>query len=279
MSSHGRMDKHGIAVLLGKVLCGWDRLGMETYAAHGTETVMRHEASRLAQTLAFLEDGLEPRRLVEIGTGYLTLAITLRHRFPEAEVIGVEHPRRPYVWLPEYRARVTEERIRLVAADLVGSGLPFRSQTFDVAVFAEVVEHLPPNAVPAALAEIGRILVPSGVLVLTTPNLAAWTNREFLLRGHSPQQSPSRIIDGTYGHLRLYTMAELVTLLEESGFKVVQRTFIDQVAVGISPIRRLLRATLWPARVFWPSLRDTCMVRAVRVEDGVEVGSRGGKSP
>ena len=270
MSAGGRMDENAIAALLGKVLRSWDRPGMESCAAHGTEALIRQEASRLAQTVAFLDDGPEPRRLVEIGTGYLTLASTLRHQFPEAEMIGVEHPRRPYVWLPEYRARLTEERIRLVAADLVGSGLPFRSQIFDVAVFAEVVEHLPPHAVPAALAEISRILAPRGVLVLTTPNLAAWSNRELLLRGHSPQQSPSRIIDGTYGHLRLYTMAELVALLEESGFKVVRRTFIDQVAVGISLIRRVLRALLWPARILCPSLRDTCMVRAVRVEGGLK---------
>ena len=268
MSASGRMDENAIAALLAKMFRGWDRWGIESCATHGAEVLIRQEASRLAQTVALLDDGPEPRRLVEIGTGYLALAITLRHQFPEAEMIGVEHPRRPYVWLPEYRARLTEERIRLIAADLVGSGLPFRSQTFDVAVFAEVVEHLPPHALPSALAEISRILAPRGVLVLTTPNLAAWSNRELLLRGHSPQQSPSRIIDGTYGHLRLYTMAELVALLEESGFKVVRRTFIDQVAVGISLIRRVLRALLWPARVLCPSLRDTCMVRAVRVEGG-----------
>lgn len=264
------MDESAIAALLGKVLRGWDRWGIESCAAHGTDALIRQEASRLAQTLALLDDGPEPRRLLEIGTGYLTLASALRHQFPKAEMIGVEHPRRPYVWLPEYRARLTEERVRLVATDLVGSGLPFRAQTFDVAVFAEVVEHLPPHAVPAALAEISRILAPRGVLVLTTPNLAAWSNRELLMRGHSPQQSPSRIIDGTYGHLRLYTMAELVALLEESGFKVVRHTFIDQVAVGISLIRRVLRALLWPARILCPSLRDTCMVRAVRVEGGTK---------
>ncbi len=264
------MDENAIAALLGKVLRSWDRPGMESCAAHGAEALIRQEAARLAQTMAFLDDGSEPSRLVEIGTGYLTLASTLRHQFPEAEMIGVEHPRRPYVWLPEYRARLTEERIRLVAVDLVGSGLPFRSQAFDVAVFAEVVENLPPHTVPAALAEISRILAPRGVLVLTTPNLAAWTNRELLLRGHSPQQSPLRVIDGIYGHLRLYTMAELVALLEASGFKVVRHTFIDQVAVGISLIRRVLRALLWPAMVLRPSLRDTCMVRAVRVEGGIE---------
>jgi len=274
MSANGRMDERAIAALLGTVFRGWDRWGTESCAAHGDDVLIRQEAARLAQTVALLDDGSEPRRLVEIGTGYLTLATTLRHRFPDAEMIGVEHPQRPYVWMPEYRVRLAEERIRLVAADLTGSGLPFRSQTFDVAVFAEVVEHLPPHAVPAALAEIGRILAPRGVLVLTTPNLAAWSNRELLLWGHSPQQSPSRVIDGTYGHLRLYTMAELVALLEEAGFTVARRTFSDQVAVGLSLIRRVLRALLWPARVLCPSLRDTCMIRAVRVEGGIESARR-----
>src|SRR2546429_5223207 len=64
--------------------------------------------------------------------------------------------------------------------------------------------------------------------------------------------------------LRLYTMAELTELCEAVGFRVTRRAFVDQVAAGISPLRRGLRAVLAPARGAWPALRDTCMVQAVR---------------
>jgi hypothetical protein len=96
---------------------------------------------------------------------------------------------------------------------------------------------------PDVLAEIGRVLVGDGVRVLTTPNLAAWTNREMVLRGHSPHQSPLRAIDGTHAH-------------------------VDQVTVAISPLRRGLRAVPAPARRAWPALCDTCMVQAVRAGRG-----------
>ncbi|MDD3296485.1 MAG: methyltransferase domain-containing protein [Candidatus Omnitrophica bacterium] len=47
--------------------------------------------------------------------------------------------------------------------------IPFGSNSFDAALFLEVLEHLPsPYSV---IVEVGRILKPGGILVLTTPNL------------------------------------------------------------------------------------------------------------
>lgn len=140
--------------------------------------------------------------LLEIGTGYLALATVLRRRFPTAEFMGVEYPSRRYVWTDTYRERLERERIRLVTTDLIGCGLPFRARSFALVTFAEVIEHLPPQTVPGGLAEIRRVLVPGGALLVTTPNLASWYNRELLLREDSPgQQSPALVIDGSYGHL------------------------------------------------------------------------------
>jgi hypothetical protein len=87
--------------------------------------------------------------------------------------------------------------------------------------------------------------------------LPSWANREMVARGHSPQQSPARTIDGTFGHLRLYTMAELVALLKGAGLRVRRREFFDQVAVAMAPARRLR-----------PALRDTCAVVAERPGGG-----------
>ena len=256
------MNEARIAALLRERLRAWDEWSARSFAEHGSGTLVRQEAYRIARVLALLDAA--PRRLLEIGTGYLTLAVTLRRVFPRATVAGVDHPGRAYVFVPAYRKALEAARIVFAAADLVVDGLPFRTRVFDTVVFAEVVEHLPPNAVPDVLAEIGRVLVEGGVFVLTTPNLASWTNRELVLRGHSPQQSPLRAIGGTYAHLRLYTMAELVELCEAAGFRVTRRAFVDQAAVGISPLRRGLRAVLAPARRAWPALRDTCVIQAVR---------------
>lgn len=257
------LDEARLAQALRETFHTWDEPSARSADEHGHEALVHQEAHRLRLTIGLLADA-PPARVLEIGTGYLTLAVALRRAFPRARITGVEHPRRGYVFTAAYGKRLADEGVALAAADLLAHGLPFRDAAFDAVVFAEVVEHLPPHAVPDVLHDIARVLAPGGRLVLTTPNLASWTNRELVARGHSPQQSPARTIDGTFGHLRLYTMAELVTLLEGAGLHVRRRDFFDQVAVAISPVRRLLAAATSPVRRWWPALRDTCAVVAER---------------
>lgn len=257
------VDEATLAQALRETFHTWDEPSASSAAEHGHETLVRQEAHRLSLTLVLLED-TPPARVLEIGTGYLTMAVALRRAFPRARVTGVEHPGRAYVFTAAYGKRLADEGVALAAADILAHGLPFRDSVFDAVVFAEVVEHLPPHTVPAVLRDIARVLAPGGRLLLTTPNLASWGNRELVARGHSPQQSPARSIDGTFGHLRLYTMAELVALLQGVGLRVRRREFFDQVAVDASAVRRLLAAAMAPARRLRPALRDTCAVVAER---------------
>ncbi len=257
------VEQARIAQALRETFHTWDEPGASSAAAHGHDALVRQEAHRLRMTLRLL-DPTPPGRVLEISTGYLTLAVALRRAFPRARLTGVEHPGRGYLFTSAYGKRLAAEDVALAAADLLDHGLPFREGAFDAVIFAEVVEHLPPSAVPDVLRDIARVLTPGGRLVLTTPNLASWMNRELMVRGHSPQQSPARTIDGTFGHLRLYTMAELVALLEGAGLRIRRREFFDQVPVGISPVRRALAAIMAPARRLRPALRDTCAVAAER---------------
>lgn len=261
------LSEPDIVAILGDVMRPWDGWGAASYASHGTSALVRQEARRIVRTVALLED-TTPASILEIGTGYLNLVLTLRRLYPAAVITGVEHPGRRYIWSSAYRETLAAASITLVATDVTREPLPFRHGSVECVVFAEVIEHLPPNTVPGVLAELARVLEAGGVLLLTTPNLAAWGNRELLLRGESPQQSPARAIDGTFGHLRLYTMAELTELLSAAGFVVRRRTFMDQVPVGASRARRALRALVEPVLTAWPALRDTCLVRADRVEGG-----------
>lgn len=260
-----REDRNALIPVLRALFQVWDDQVAEGVRNHGVDALVAHDAHRIVRTLALLDGQPPPRRILEIGTGYLGLAAALRRRLPEAYIAGVEYPGRRYIWTKDYQARLATERVRLVAADIVRSGIPFRSQTFDLAVFAEVIEHLPPQTLPAVMMEIARTLIPGGWLLLTTPNLASWVNRELLLRGDSPgQQSPDLVIDGSYGHLRLYTMDELVRLAEGAGLRIFRRAFIDQFQLGNSRIRRLIRAMLAPVKAVWPALGDTCVLLASR---------------
>jgi SAM-dependent methyltransferase len=99
---------------------------------------------------------------------------------------------------------------------------PFPDDSFDVVLFCEMLEHMLMNPV-ATLKQIHRVLKPSGVLVLTTPNVARLDNAISLVNGVNMYDPYSGF--GPYGrHNREYTRAELTQLLEFAGFDV-ERSF------------------------------------------------------
>lgn len=77
--------------------------------------------------------------------------------------------------LPE--TLVTEHGCELYPA--LASKLDFPDQTFDVALFANVFEHIPPDDRDASLREMFRVLKPGGVIVGQIPN------PYFLIESHS----------------------------------------------------------------------------------------------
>ncbi len=61
--------------------------------------------------------------------------------------------------------------------------LPYDDASFDVVLFVEVIEHLENHRI--ALGELARILKPSGVLILTTPNIMRLNSRfHFFFSGY-----------------------------------------------------------------------------------------------
>ncbi len=115
--------------------------------------------------------------------------------------------------------------INPILAEIDVSNLPVQDNSMDVVILDEVIEHVVET--DRLLGEIYRVLVPGGLLLLSTPNLAAWFNRIALLLGIQPAYSEVsfRKIYGrpgseVVGHLRLFTLKSLVELVEDSGFNV-----------------------------------------------------------
>jgi SAM-dependent methyltransferase len=77
------------------------------------------------------------------------------------------------------------------------------SDPFDMAVFFEVIEHLPPGSEPTALQNIHKNLKNNGILYMSTPS----------------KHIVSRVFDPAYllGH-RHYSQSDIRQLLEEGGF-------------------------------------------------------------
>lgn len=87
--------------------------------------------------------------------------------------------------------------------------------TFDVVLFADVLEHLVQPAAPLRLAR--HVLRPGGVVIASVPNIAHWSVRLRLLAGRFDYESYG-IMDAT--HLRWFTADSLRALFDACGYCV-----------------------------------------------------------
>ena len=130
------------------------------------------------------------KSIIEVGcrAGNLT-----QHYAEGNRVVGVDIDRNAL--------KLFEERLGLSGhwLDLDSERLPFDTNSFDLVVFSEVMEHL--RFPQSALAEIHRVLRPEGSLVGSVPNAFRLRNRLRFLRGRAFETDPS--------HLRSYS-SELV---------------------------------------------------------------------
>lgn len=135
--------------------------------------------------------------------------------------------------------------IRPRRCDIEVDRLPFESDTFDLVLCNEVFEHLRINPI-FTLREVLRVLRPGGRLMLCTPNVLSargWYNIIFRQRLYSDTggvyetfsplyKSESRFV----GHVREYTMQELVDFTRKCGFDVLSAfyrgTFVTRRRLG-----------------------------------------------
>lgn len=138
--------------------------------------------------------------------------------------------------------------VSTVPHDLAKTPLPLASDSFDLIIFTEVLEHLNFNPLPL-LAEFHRILKPAGLIYLATPNLARISNRIDMVRGRSfmnPVQHLYWNLSPDTGmsvglHWREWAKNELIELLAGSGF-TLQRHYYTSLSENRSrfPRRQLI---------------------------------------
>lgn len=93
--------------------------------------------------------------------------------------------------------------------------LPWPNAFFDVAICADVVEHL--RDPEQALRLVRRYLTPQALLIVSVPNVAHLSVRVPLAFGRF-QYRPSGILDET--HLRLFTFQTAQALVGSSGYEI-----------------------------------------------------------
>jgi GT2 family glycosyltransferase/2-polyprenyl-3-methyl-5-hydroxy-6-metoxy-1,4-benzoquinol methylase len=163
------------------------------------------ENNSIKKQLNFIESN---KTIVDFGcaTGYMARLMSQR----ECVVTGVE--------INEKAAEVARQYCKnVVVADLdIASVLDiFQEQTFDIAVFGDVLEHL--RNPWKVLIETKKILSDNGYVVASIPNIAHGAIRLALMEGKFQYQELG-ILDNT--HLRFFTRKTVQELFENAGYLI-----------------------------------------------------------
>lgn len=132
-----------------------------------------------------------------------------------------------------------------------GARLPIASTSIDVILSYEVLEHVPDES--AALHELHRVLRPQGRLIISVPNkwwvfethgaylpLLPWNRVPFFSWLPRP-------LHRRFAKARIYTKRDIVNLLSNNGFQVLQTQYITAPmdVVKNQKLKHALRSTVF----------------------------------
>jgi ubiquinone/menaquinone biosynthesis C-methylase UbiE len=167
--------------------------------------------------------------LLDVGCGLGDFGRHCRRNIPGIEVKGVD--------VSEVAVgKARENGMDAVRVDVGNERLPFGDDSFDGIFCGEVIEHV--FDTDGLLEELRRVLRPTTPdrlcpLVLTTPNLASWYNRIFMMFGYQPLFMEVSTRGGfghpipfwlNAGHIRMFTYRAIRQFVQHHGFRI-QRVY------------------------------------------------------
>jgi 2-polyprenyl-3-methyl-5-hydroxy-6-metoxy-1,4-benzoquinol methylase len=211
------------------------------------------------------------KKVLDIGMGYGFYATVLKEVFG-LDVVGMEVERN----IPAYSLLPKLHGIPIIPGELSKKPCPIGDNSYDVVIFAEVIEHLRISPLRALL-EINRILKPGGLLLLTTPNMARLPNVLKLLVGKNiismfpDDDTELAHITDKMQHIREYTISELKMLMKRASYTITKAKHSlsnDMVTPRQKPGWRLklIRLLLLPILIIIPTLRSSILIIAQKAE-------------
>ena len=208
-----------LPALIGRAPEAYDDVFMDTMAE---EYLRKTRWTQLR--LAAVEDLVEPHpgdRVLDLGCA--AGAITDFLSGFGCEVVGVDSEPRAIE-----HARSLFPDYRFEQADV--AELPFPDGSFEKAVAADLVEHLPDDTFRAMLAECRRVLVPGGTLSLYTPNPSHLIER-LKERNLVLAQNPT--------HIGLRTSRQIAAELADGGYAVERNEWRRSFFRGLRSVERV----------------------------------------
>jgi SAM-dependent methyltransferase len=189
----------------------------------------------------------ESRTLLDVGCWDGTGTVRRGEVLGATRLLGVEVFEAP-------AADAAKRGIEVAGLDLETARFPWADGSVDVIVCNQVLEHLKDIWLP--MSEMHRVLRPGGCAILSVPNLASLHNRLLLLLGRQPTSIK------VFGpHVRGYTLAEFVSLLEWGGGYRVER----KCGVGFYPVPVPWSA---PLSALWRGASHTFVLQARKQATG-----------
>lgn len=198
--------------------------------------VICYEQELRAQSVLGLLTVKQGERVLDIGCGNARDI----SRIVECggQVIGVDISPGMVMAARQELERMGVSGITLQVGD--ATSLDFPDASFDKVLCSEVIEHIPDAA--QALREMRRVLRPGGSLVLSTPNKGSWygLERYWVWEGLLRRKWPHPCDEWR-------NMTEVITLLEQSGFRISDRRsvcFVPGFIVTYFLLPRILQKLL-----------------------------------
>lgn len=170
--------------------------------------------------------------VAEIGCAQGNISLLLAEKGYKAFGVDLRHSFLTYMMM-KY------ERGELYPIGGNAENLPFKDNSFDAVILAELLEHvIYPQKI---IAEAKRILKKEGIMIITTPNGEYIRNSLPSYQKFIPQKVQAQFLPDANGHLFAFRLKELKDLISKSGFRILEaRTMMTPFITGYLYFRKLV---------------------------------------